>query len=372
METKISFLFVAILFFITSCHSSTEANQQVDKVFAAWDQDNTPGCVVGVIQSGQWAYQHAYGMADLDSNMPITTQNTFYIGSLAKQFTAMSILLLVEQDKLSLTDDIRKYLPEMPDYGTLITIQNLLHHTSGIPDYLNKWEQKYVSQGTTGYDHVREVNESNSLELIASQKDLDFSPGEHYSYSNSNYFLLAVIVKRVSGKSLRQFAAESIFKPLGMTHTQYRDAVNISIPELAVGYIVNADGTYSSTQHFYQDYHLIGDGGLYTTLEDLFKWDQNFYHNQLGNKDPHLIDQALTTQPLNNGEPNSYAFGLVKSEYQGETEFEHGGGFFGYRSDMARFPQSELTVIELCNFASEKSSEVQDLTLQVAGFYLNK
>lgn len=372
MKTKITHLILAILVFITGCHSAPQANLQVDKIFSAWDHDDTPGCAIGVIQNGKWAYQHAYGMADIEAKAPISTQMVFYIGSVAKQFTAMSILLLVEQGKLSLSDDIRKYLPEIPDYGVLITIQNLIHHTSGIPDYLSKWGQKYVDQGLNAYDYAISVNEANSLELIANQKELVFSPGERYSYSNSNYFLLAVIVKRVSGMSLRQFAEESIFKPLEMTHTQYRDAIDISIPELAVGYIVNPDGSRSPTRQFYKDYHLIGDGGLYTTLDDLFKWDQNFYSNDLGKKDPHLIDQMVATQTLNNGSPNDYAFGLVKTEFQGTTEFEHGGGFFGYRSDMARFPEKKLTVIELCNFASDNDSEVQSLTPQVAGIFLGK
>jgi CubicO group peptidase (beta-lactamase class C family) len=181
-----------------------------------------------------------------------------------------------------------------------------------------------------------------------------------------------VIVERVSGKSLRQFADEAIFKPLGMTHTLYRDNVKITIPNLAVGYVINPDGSRDPQRLRYQLYTLVGEGGLYTTLDDLFKWDQNFYHNQLGKKDPHLINKMIATQALNNGEPNNYAFGLVVMGYRGMTEIEHGGGWFGYRSDIARFPEKELTVIELCNFYSNKDSEVQELSLQVADLFLGK
>ena len=175
-----------------------------------------------------------------------------------------------------------------------------------------------------------------------------------------------------SGKSLRQFADEAIFKPLGMTHTQYRDDAKISIPDLAVGYVLNPDGSRDPQSLRYQLYTLVGEGGLYTTLDDLFKWDQNFYHNQLGKKDPHIIDQMLAIQPLNNGEFNNYAFGQVIMKYRGMTDIEHGGGWFGYRSDIARFPEKKLTVIELCNFSSVNESVVQELTPQVADLFLNK
>jgi CubicO group peptidase (beta-lactamase class C family) len=327
---------------------------------------------VGVIQNGQWTYQHAYGMADLEAKTPITTHTTFYIGSMAKQFTAMSILLLAEQGKLSLTDDIRKYLPEMPDYGTPITVQNLIHHTSGIKDYLVLPLLNFVNQGLNPYDQLVSFNEDDSLEWIANQKELDFPAGDKYAYSNSNYFLLGIIIRRVSGRSLRQFTEEGIFQPLGMTHTQFRDDVNISIPDLAVGNIFNADGSRLPTRQIAQDYHLVGDGGLYTTLDDLFKWDQNFYHNQLGKSDPHLIQQMYSVQKLNDGNPNDYAFGLVVTAYHGTTEIEHGGGFIGYSSDMARFPEKNLTVIELCNRFRYESSEAQDRTPQVADLFLGK
>jgi len=366
-----SLCLIAILVMGTACTSTPQTNSEVDKIFAAWDHDNTPGCAVGVIQNGQWAYQHAYGMADLEAKTPITTENTFYIGSMAKQFTAMSILLLAEQGKLSLLDDIHKYLPELPDYGTPITIQNLIHHTSGIREYMDLWEQKAINEWDGNpLEHAAEINAANTLTLLASQKTLNFSPGEQYAYSNTNYFLLGVIVQRVSGMSLRQFADESIFKPLGMTYTQYRDDVNITIPNLAVGYVINPDGSREPQQLRYQLYTLVGEGGLYSTLNDLLKWDQNFYHNQLGKQDPHLIDQMLATHALNNGEPVNYAFGLVVTEYRGITEIEHGGGWFGYRSDMARFPEKQLTVIELCNFTTDADSEVQDLTSRVADLFL--
>jgi CubicO group peptidase (beta-lactamase class C family) len=372
MKTKYTCLLLIILVFVTSCNSAFQTNPRVDKLFAVWDHNDTPGCAVGVIQNGQWVYKHAYGMADLDAKTPLTTHNTFYIGSMAKQFTAMSILLLAEQGKISLNDDIRKYLPEMPDYGTPITVQDLIHHTSGIKDYLVQQLLSLVDEGLNPYDQLASFNGANSLEWIAKQKELDFSPGDKYAYSNSDYFLLGIIIERVSGSSLRQFAEESIFKPLGMSHTQFRDNISISISDLAVGNIFNADGSRLSTRQIAKDYHLVGDGGLYTTLEDLFKWDQNFYHNQLGKGDSHLIEQMYSVQKLNDGNPNDYAFGLVVTTYHNTVEIEHGGGFIGYSSDMARFPEKKLTVIELCNIFRYETSEAQDRTPLVADLFLTK
>lgn len=377
MSTKCLIFCLAILLIFTGCQPMAqgrplEENPQVDQIFAAYDKGDSPGCAVGVIQNGEWVYQHAFGMADIEAKKPMTTKNSFYIGSNGKQFTAMSILLLAEQGKLSINDDIHKYLPEMPDYGYHITVENLVHHTSGIKDYLILWLQEFAGQGLDGYDHIASIHEGNSLELIASQKALDFAPGDQYTYSNSNYFLLGVIVERVSGKSLRQFAAENIFKPLGMTHTQYKDNIPITIPDLAIGNMFAPDGSRWSTRQISQNYHLVGDGGLYTTLDDLFKWDQNFYHNRLGKKDPHLIDRMYSTQMLNNGKQGDYGFGLGIYDYHGMLEIEHGGGFIGYRSDIARFPEQKLTVIELCNFSSNKNSEVQDLTPRVADIFLGE
>ena len=215
LKKIISLCLAASLFVGTACTSTPQSNPEVDRIFAAWNHDNTPGCAVGVIQNGQWAYKHAYGMADLEAKTPISTQNAFYVGSIAKQFTAMSILLLAEQGKLSLTDDIHKYLPELPDYGTALTIQNLIHHTSGIREYYDLWNQKAINEWDGNLvEHAAEINAANSLTLLASQKTLDFTPGDQYAYVNSNYFLLGVIVQRVSGKSLLQFADETIFKPL--------------------------------------------------------------------------------------------------------------------------------------------------------------
>lgn len=342
-----------------------QANPQVDQIFSEWDNSNSPGCALGVIHKGQLIYRHNYGMAQPALEAPISDNTVFYIGSMAKQFTAMSILLLVEQGRLSLDDNIRKYIPEFSDYGFPITIQHLLHHTSGITDYLLEWiyggDYKALADV---YPDIGSLDEQKALDLLTSQTALDFIPGTQYAYSNSNYFLLGLIVKRVSGQSLPTFADENIFKPLGMRHTQYRDDLNTTIANLATGHVLNAENILEPVS---TTYHLVGDGGMYTTLDDLYLWDQNFYHNQLGKKDQHLIDQIYERGRLNNGDAVDYGFGVGHYQKDGLDLIEHGGQWIGFKNDIARFPDQQLTVMLLCN---SEAIDAQQLSLQVAEHYL--
>lgn len=342
-----------------------QANPQVDQIFSEWDNSNSPGCALGVIHKGQLIYRHNYGMAQPALEAPISDNTVFYIGSMAKQFTAMSIILLVEQGRLSLDDNIRKYIPEFSDYGFPITIQHLLHHTSGITDYLLEWiyggDYKALADV---YPDIGSLDEQKALDLLTSQTALDFIPGTQYAYSNSNYFLLGLIVKRVSGQSLPTFADENIFKPLGMRHTQYRDDLNTTIANLATGHVLNAENILEPVS---TTYRLVGDGGMYTTLDDLYLWDQNFYHNQLGKKDQHLIDQIYARGRLNNGDAVDYGFGVGHYQKDGLDLIEHGGQWIGFKNDIARFPDQQLTVMLLCN---SEAIDAQQLSLQVAEHYL--
>ncbi|GAG39274.1 unnamed protein product, partial [marine sediment metagenome] len=188
--------------------------KEVDELFKLWDKPDTPGCAVAIIQDGKIVYKKGYGMADLEHNVPITPNTIFTPGSISKQFTAMCILLLAEQDRISLDDDIRKYFPLFPDYGQTITIRYLIHHTSGIRDYTGLVGLKGMNTLEMTNLPMREV-----LRLVFKQKELNFTPGEQQLYSNSNYVMLAAIIKNVTGKTLREFAEEHIFKPLGMKNT---------------------------------------------------------------------------------------------------------------------------------------------------------
>jgi len=313
---------------------------RVDKLFAQWNKSDSPGCALGIVKDGRLIYKRGYGMANLEHNIPISPQSVFQINSMSKQFTAMSILLLAKQGKLSLDDEIQKYLPEVPRYQSLITIRHLIHHTSGIRNVVELAE-------LTGMRHEDvHLTDDDFLGLIARQKELNFKPGEEYVYSNSGYFLLGLIVKRASGKSLRGFAEENIFKPLGMTNTHFHDDRNLVVKNRANAYLPRNNGGFAVA--IIDNNESVGASGLYTSVEDLFFWDQNFYNNKLGGG-PDLISEELSTGMLNNGEKINYAFGLVVTEYKGLKTISHGGGGFGFTSQMIRFPEQNFSVMCLCN-----------------------
>lgn len=327
---------------------------QVDKIFAEYGA-SSPGCALGVVRDGGLVYSKGYGLASLEHGVPLTPQSVFDIGSVAKQFTAASILLLAQDGKLSLDDDVRKFVPEMPDYGTPITLRHLLHHTSGIRDY--------IALLTLGGINIEDVaTQEESLAFIARQKTLVFRPGDEYSYSNSGYFLLSVIVERVSGKTMRAFAQERIFGPLGMTSTQYLDDHTLVIPRRATSYLPRPEGGFLLVT---SDWKQTGDGGILTTVEDLAKWDQNFYDPKVGG--PALIEQLETTGVLNSGEKIEYARGLAVDEYRGLRRVSHNGGWMAFVSEMIRFPTERFSVITLCNLGT---ADMTAMTLQVVDLYL--
>jgi len=352
-KLKGSSALIFFLFFISLAWPS-DFDVQVDKLFSAWGKTDSPGCAVAVIKDGQIVYKNGYGMANLELGVPITPESVFYIGSVSKQFVAMCVALLADEGKLSFDDDMRKYVPEMPDYGTPITIRHLIHHTGGIRDYLELENIAGIPFGT--------YHEEDALDLIMCQKELNFKPGEVNSYSNSGYFLLGVIIKRASGKSLREFAHENIFNPLSMKNSRFHDDYMELIKNRAAGYYERGKGEY---RNFISTFDCVGSGGLFTSVEDLFLWDQNFYHHKVGGED--VMELMHTQGILNNGKKLDYAFGLVIGEYRGLRIVEHGGSLGGYRAELLRFPDQRFSVIILSNLSSFVPSE---LARQVAEIYL--
>jgi CubicO group peptidase (beta-lactamase class C family) len=334
-----------------------KAEAAVDEVFEDLTAAGSPGCALGVYRDGQMIYAKGYGLANIEENVPITAKSVFDIGSTSKQFTASSILLLEKQGKLSVDDDIRKYLPELPDYGKKITILNLLNHTSGLRDYLTLFDLAGVNTDSVTTD-------DDALALIVRQKALNFPPDSEYLYSNTGFFLLSLIVKRVSGETLRNFAAENIFTPLNMTHTQFRDSHTMLIPERAMAYDPKDknDGFTMNVSYFEQT----GDGAVHTSVEDLLKWDENFYSGQVGGKI--FLAELQEKAKLNNGKVLNYAKGLVVSEYRGLPRVSHGGSWGGYRAELLRFPTQHFSVACLCNLANADPSR---RALEVADVYLN-
>jgi CubicO group peptidase (beta-lactamase class C family) len=339
--------------FLISPLLSTQKTEAVDKLFSKWDRPDSPGAAIAIIQEGRIIYERGYGMANLEHAVPITGDTVFRIGSTSKQFTAACVAILALDGKLDLDADIRKYLPEMPEYEKPITVRHLLHHTSGVRDYL-------VLHELAGTSDFGFYTPEESLELVAHQQNLNFLPGEEHLYSNSGYLLLGFIVKRVSGKSLNEFAQEHIFKPLGMKATLFLDDHTRIVKN-------RADGHSPSRGDFRIDntsLDHVGDGGVFTTVEDLFLWDQAFYNFKLGKE---LMDLIQTTGRLNNGEEMTYAFGLDVDEYRGLRRVSHGGAFVGFRADMVRFPEQRFSVICLSNLSTFNPSK---LCMDIANIYL--
>jgi len=357
---KLPVFLLLALFLLTSCAEQDRIeslNPEIDKLFEEWDNDSSPGCALAIVKDGKIEYSRGYGMADLEHDIPITTSSVFYVGSVSKQFVTMCVLLLEEEGKLSLDDNITKYLPEFPDYGTPITIRNLIHHTSGIKDYLTLWEE-------TGRSYLDYMPEDEVYKMICAQEELNFTPGEEHRYSNSCYFLLWFIIERASGTTLKQYASDNIFKPLGMNMSHFHDDYLHIIKDRAIGYSQD-NGTFGN---LVMRFDLVGSGGLYTTVEDLYKWDQNFYNNKLGKNGQALIDKMLTNGRFNNGEEVNYAFALVNDVYRGAKVVRHSGSLGGYRAQMMRFPENQFSVIILSNLSTfnptELAYKVADIVLQ--------
>jgi CubicO group peptidase (beta-lactamase class C family) len=333
--------------------------RQVDKVFEKWDKPESPGCALGVYKDGQIVYKRGYGMADLNDDVPITPATVFHVASMSKQFTAASIVLLAQQGKLSLDDDVHKYIPELPDFGERITIRHLVYHTSGLRD-------QWSLLGLAGWRYSLDlITDDDVMSVMTRQKDLNFKPGDRHVYCNTGYTLMGLVVKRVSGMSLREFTTKNIFEPLGMTHTHFRDDHAEIIKHDALGY--EQDGKDKPFRMSLTNFDTAGATSLHTTVEDLQLWDENFYHPRVGGAA--FLQQMLERGKLNNGEQLDYAFGLVVSKYKGLPTVDHGGADAGYRSDLTRFPDQHFSAAVLCNSADANPT---GLVRQVADIFLAK
>lgn len=329
---------------------------KVDQIFAQWDKPETPGCAVAVMKDGQIVHKRGYGVANLELGVPITTSSVFNSGSISKQFTAMSVLMLAQQGKLSLNDEVRKYVPEFPDFGTSITLRHLIHHTSGLRDFLEMLE---MAGWRTGSDLT---TEKDILDMVSRQRTLNHKPGAEYVYTNTGYVLLAVIVQRVSGQSLRDFTEANIFKPLGMNNTRFYEDHRQIIKGLVDGYLPDKQRGFlkwiPATEY-------TGSSNLFTTVEDLALWDQNFYDKSVGG--PTVIEQMVTPGTLSDGSKLEYAHGLIILTYKGLKTVIHSGGTLGYQGTLHRFPDQHFSVALLCNV---RGINPDGLARRVADIYL--
>jgi CubicO group peptidase (beta-lactamase class C family) len=347
---------IAALTLSTSAAAQADRHARVDEVFAEWDRPDSPGCAVSVMQSGAISYRRGYGMANLEYGIPITPSSIFHVASVSKQFTGMALVLLAAEGRLSLDDDVRAYVPEVPDFGHRITIRQLLHHTSGLRD-------QWSLLGMAGWRFEADViTQGDVLDITSRQTALNFDPGDQYLYSNTGFTVAAAIVERVTGQSFREVTAERIFQPLGMDGTHFHDDHNMIVPNRAYAYARRDDGGWRIS---IPDFDVVGATSLFTTVEDLGAWEHNFFTARVGGVDGL---QALQTRGvLNDGEVIDYALGIGHGSYRGLPTVGHGGADAGYRSQFLRFPEQKLGVSVLCNFPTSNPGR---LAQRVAEVYL--
>ena len=335
---------------------STSPAAGVDKIFERWS-DSTPGCAVGVSEGGRPTLARAYGMADLEHDIKNTPETIFEAGSVSKQFTAAAVAMLARDGKLSLDDPIRKYIPEVPDYGAPLTIRHMLNHTSGLRDWGSVAGIAGWPRTTRAYTHA------HVLDIISRQRALNFPSGTRYSYSNSGYNLAAMLVERVSGKPFAEFTAERIFEPLKMTRTSWRDDYRRIVKGRAVAYGGSA-GRYQILMPF-ENVH--GNGGLLTTVGDLLIWNNSFATHAIG--DAAFVREQEAPGRFNDGRVHGYALGLMVGTRHGLREVAHSGSTAGYTAHLTRFPEQHLSVAVLCNASTGGATQAANA---VAALYLGE
>jgi len=330
--------------------------KSIDKLFADWDKEGAPGCALGIMKDGELIYSKGYGLANLEYDIPNSSKSVFRIASTSKQFTAACVVLLAEQGKLSLDDKLNQFFPEFPDYAKTISIRHLLNHTSGIRDYLTI---SYL-KGLEDNDYYQN---KDVMEWLINQKELNFNPGDEYLYSNSGYWLLGQIVNKVSGMDMANFAKQEIFDPLNMSSTHFHNNHNEIVKNRASGYTPIGGELYEISM---TTLDMIGDGGIFTSIEDIKKWDDSYYDNSVLSKE--FWDMMSQQGVLNNGEVLDYASGIGISEYNGLKVISHGAAFVGFRAEFIRFPDQQLSIAVFANRADANptaiSYQVADIMLK--------
>ncbi len=337
---------------LTPTANTIEAS--IDKIFKDFDTNNKPGAAIAVTQNGEIIFKKGYGSANLEYDIPVTTSTIFHVASVSKQFTVYSILLLEGLGKLTLDDDIRKHIPEVPDFGKLITLRHLATHTSGMRD---QWD--LLSLAGWRFDDV--ITKEHILKLVARQRALNFDPGEEYTYCNTGFTLLAEVVARVSGKSFYEFTKEHIFKPLQMTDSQFYDDHERIVRNRAYSY----EPIESEYKKSVLSFANVGATSLFTTVEDLSVWGHHLNRPAANVKS--IVEQMNTLAVLNNGTTFGGAYGQFVTPYKGLKHIQHSGGDAGYRSYIGRFPDQDIVVSVVSNFAN---SNPAGLSLQVADLFL--
>ncbi|HYP25410.1 MAG TPA: serine hydrolase [Blastocatellia bacterium] len=324
---------------VASANGLAEKSAQVDEIMSAMVRADAPGAAVMVIQDGKVVHRKGYGLANVETKTPISTDTVFDLASVSKQFTAMAIMILAERGKLSYEDPLTKFFPEFPAYASKITVRHLLNHTSGLPDYM----ATYQKLGRKDF----EPTSKEAVKMLAELQEPRFAPGEKWEYSNSGYVVLAQIVEKASGVPFPAFMKKNVFDPLGMNHTLVMDESRQKIEKRAISYAPEGEGFRNID---YTPLVLVyGDGNVNTSVEDLFKWDQALYSEKLVKQA--TMKQAFTPAKLNNGSATKYGFGWLVTDAGGLPVVSHGGAWVGFRTHITRYPSERFTVIVLSNFA---------------------
>lgn len=353
-----SFLSIALICLVPLPALAIEAvsAQDIDAIFSDWQEASAPGAAVGVFLNGETLYSNAFGVTHIEQVDQIDLDTRFNIASVSKTFTAFAVLLLEEQSKLSLQDDIRKYLPEIYDFGEVITIDDLLTHSSGI----RNWGTLFALSGVSEDDAV---DSADILQLVSRQRTLNHSPGARATYSNSNYFLLALIVERISGKTFREFTTENIFAPLGMTNTFYSDDADEAVTNRAWGHATTDGINFELDMPRHND---VGSSNLLITMNDFAIWEANLNDPRVGSHD--LVEKLYTRGFLDSGLTSNYARGTGYGTYRSLEIRGMQGGEPGYRSSHTQFLESGLSIVILSN----ATHDIFTPFTQVAALYLGE
>jgi CubicO group peptidase (beta-lactamase class C family) len=313
---------------------------EVDALFAEWDRPGSPGCALGVIQDGKLVHARGFGEASVELSVPITSATVFDIGSTSKQFTAACIGLLVQEGKLGLEDEVHEWIPELAYWDLDVTLDHLLHHTSGIPDYIGFLVRK-------GKKTADWTTPADALAALSEVQKLDFQPGTRFEYSNSNYFLLSLVIERAAGMPFPEFVQKRVFEPLHMDSTLLLSDHTRVVPRRATGYVPRDGGGFAVEM---SDWEQLGDGAVQTSVEDLLKWDSNFTSKAVGGEALHAFLHGLV--PLADGTHSGYARGLIVDDFRGLARVSHGGAWAGFRAQLMRFPEQRTSIVCLANLGT--------------------
>lgn len=343
-------------------------SDNVDSLFATWNKGDTPGAAVIVIKDGQILLKKGYGLANLENKKPIEPDTAFLLASVTKQFTAMAIMILAEYGKLRYDDSLSQFFPQFPSYSQKITVRHLLYHLAGFPEY----DDLFLESGELDKDYPRSANSMRSsfeptvkdaLAILAEVKELHFAPGEKFEYSNSGYVILALIVEKVTGQTFSQFLQQNIFQPLDMRRSLLYDETRPQIQNVATSYTLE-DGDYKDIDYAPQN-AIYGEDNIYTTIEDMYKWDQALYTEQLVKAA--TLKEAFTSGRLNNGQASGYGFGWGVHRFLGLDALAHSGSWLGFRTSIVRIPSQHFTVVVLANLAQ---IDAADFAAKISKIYL--